>query len=278
MNRLNSSRLLYLSLAILWLLAAMIGCATPPAPSGPSGTEAAAPPKALPLRVGISTNAPPLAYKEGRQIVGLEADLAQALAAELGRPLEFVELKWADQIPALLDKRTDIIMSGMSVTTLRKVRIAFSDPYFRSGQMALIHARNRNRFKRGYYDLIGTSTRIGTIKGTTGDLFIQEKAGNFPKTRVHAFDKTSQAVKALLDETIDVFVHDAPVILLAASQNEDKGLAPLYSLLTEEYLAWGIRQDDTELLAKANAYVNRIIDNGELGRMINRWVPYLGSQ
>jgi polar amino acid transport system substrate-binding protein len=259
-------------------LAALAGCATSSAPGSPADSDEAPPPKTPPLRVGISTNAPPLAYKEGKRIVGLEADLAQALATELGRPLVFVELKWTDQIPALLDQRTDIIMSGMSITALRKVRIAFSDPYFRSGQMALTHARNRNRFQRGYYDLIGTSTRIGTIKGTTGDLFIQERSGNFPKTRVNAFDKTSQAIKALLDETIDVFIHDAPIILLAASQNEDKGLVPLYSLLTEEYLAWGIRKDDAELLKGANVFVNRIIDNGTLAKMINRWVPYLETE
>src|SRR5215471_14493718 len=74
---------------------------------------------AAPLRVGVTPNFPPIIYKEGGQLAGAEVDFAQALGAELGRPIQFVELSWEDQIPALADGRIDIIMSSMSITRAR---------------------------------------------------------------------------------------------------------------------------------------------------------------
>ena len=55
------------------------------------------------LRVGVTPNAPPLIFKQGNKIVGLEADFARELAKYLDKSLRFVELEWQDQIPALLD-------------------------------------------------------------------------------------------------------------------------------------------------------------------------------
>ena len=56
------------------------------------------------LRVGITPNAPPLIFKRGKKIIGLEADFAKEFAKYLGKSLRFVELEWEDQIPALLEK------------------------------------------------------------------------------------------------------------------------------------------------------------------------------
>jgi len=85
------------------------------------------------LRVGVSTDYPPLIYKENDEIVGAEADLARAFAEYLGRKPVFVEIAWENQIDALKADQTDIIMSGMSVTEERLYQIAFSKAYFRTG-------------------------------------------------------------------------------------------------------------------------------------------------
>src|SRR5580765_8042281 len=90
-------------------------------------TEAAA----GPLRVGITPEYPPLVFRLPDGTNGLEIDFAKALGHELGRPVEFVVLRW-DQLPdALTDGKIDIIMSGMSVTKARQIRIRFSEPYLR---------------------------------------------------------------------------------------------------------------------------------------------------
>ena len=79
-----------------------------------------------------------MAFKQGGELGGLEVEAARELGEQLGRPVEFIEVKWEDQIPALLAGRTDIVMSSMTSTPERRLRVAFSNPYLRVGQMMLI--------------------------------------------------------------------------------------------------------------------------------------------
>ncbi len=87
--------------------------------------------------------------------------------------------------------------------------------------------------------------------------------------------KTSrQAVDDLLKGRIDRLIHDGPIILLLAAENETSGLAEIPSLLSEEYLAWGIRKNDVELLEAANNFIDMLIKKDELDPIINRWIPF----
>ena len=225
------------------------------------------------LRVGIAANSPPLAYKSGETIVGLEADLAQALAAYLGKTLHFVELAWVDQIPALIDKRTDIIMAGMTITEGRKLRIAFSKPYFRSGQMALVQKEEKSLYAVPFFAIQGLSItrKIGVVKGTTGEAFTRKNFGSAKD--IIPFDTAGKAVDELKQGRIDIFIHDAPMILVLASDNEAEGITPLPSIMTEEYLAWGIRKEDSELVNAANQFIEMLKKEGKLMPLVNKWIP-----
>ena len=250
-------------IGLVWIT----GCAS-------TAKQAPEPPAPVPdvnvLRVGISPNAPPLIFKQGSKIVGLEADFAREFAKYLGKSLRFVELEWEDQIPSLLANRIDIIMSGMTITRLREVRVAFSNPYFRSGQMALIRREDAALFKTGFFT-ITKSAAIGSIKNTTGEYFVENQFGRVKKI---SFNNSKEAVKALLDKKINMFVHDAPIILWLGSENENNGLTPLFSLLTEEDLAWGIRKDDKKLLASANNFLKMANEEGRLKQIIRHWIPF----
>ena len=228
------------------------------------------------LRVGVSTNAPPLIYKQGGEILGLEAELAHEFAKFMDKSVRFVEVKWEDQIPALLDKRTDIIMSGMSITKMRQIRISFSTPYFRTGQMALVHKKDINRFPQTYYGILGQAPllKIGVIKGTTGEIFVRKNFG-FQAKKISSFKTSKIAADALLRAQIDMLIHDGPIILMLAAENEAAGLTPLPSLLTEEYLAWGIRKNDVALLNSANRFIDHLNRDGSLNRIVKRWIPFM---
>ena len=246
----------------------LLGCVA----SGPEkGSPQIKAPNENILRVGVSTNAPPLVFKQAQKVVGLEAEFAEALAEYLGKSLHFVELDWEDQIPALLENRTDIIMSGMTVTALRKVRIAFCNSYFRSGQMALIRSEDAGRFITGFYS-VTKSSAIGIVKNTTGEFFVRE---HFGFVKIVEFNASKKAVEALIKAEIDMFIHDAPIILYLSSENETKGVTPLFSLLTEEYLAWGVRKTDEALLQSANDFLQKLQAEGRLKPMLKRWIPFV---
>jgi polar amino acid transport system substrate-binding protein len=263
-------RVMRIVCAGLLLAAAMAGCQAP-APKTPPAPAPAAPkaPAGGPLQVGITPNMPPLIYRQQNQIVGLEAEFARGLAAHLGRRLVFRELAWEDQIPALLEGRVDIIMSGMSITDLRRVRIAFCTPYAQTGQMALVRRSDVRRFQTGYYSLVEIPS-IGAVRNTTGNVYVRS---NFPDNRQQFFDTPDDAVRALLRRRIDILIHDAPFVMMAAAKFESQ-LTPMPTLFTSEYLAWGVRKDDLAMREAANGYIDELKRTGRLQEMVNRWIPF----
>lgn len=225
------------------------------------------------LYVGVTPTAPPLISKNGDRVIGLEADFAVAFGQFLGMPVRFVELDWEDQIDALEKGKIDIIMSGMSITQARSYRVNFCEPYFRAGQMMLVDVASANQYPRGYYDLKWKKgIRIGAVEGTTGDYFVRK---NLQRADLQLFDTSESAVNSLIRGGLDAFIYDAPMIAYAASVNESKGLVPVYSLLTEEYLAWAVKKGDKALQRRANEFLAAYRADGRLDSSLRQWIPYL---
>ena len=265
-DRLNSSRWSVLAFLLAGLLL-LAGCE---ASRQNTVQTVEKPPEKNLLRVGVATNLQPLVYRQGDIVTGLEADMAREMAKDLGKTLQFVEYDWEDLIPALIDNEIDIIMSGMSITALRQVRIAFAIPYFKSGLMALIRREDAARFSTGLFSLT-TSSAIGAIKDTTSEYFVQT---NYTSVNMNLYSNPQKAVEALKDREIDMFIYDAPMILYLASENETRGLTALFTLLTEEYLAWGVRKDNKKMLEQANNFLRTANSDGRLQQMIKYWIPF----
>jgi ABC-type amino acid transport substrate-binding protein len=263
-------KLIFAGLVFAFLVA---GCAqTTKTPSEPKVADAAT------LRVGVTTTSPPFVFKQSGEIVGLDADMAREFARFIGKTLRFVDLEWDDQIPALLENRTDIIMSGMSITNMRKMSIAFSQPYYRSGLMAMVRKAEANRFPVSFYGLLGQAPamRFGVVKGTTGEAYVNNNFASAQK--ITAYSSTREAIDALLTPVlvnrIDVFVQDGPILLMMLAQNQSAELTVLPSPLTDEYLAWGMRKTDPGLKESADRFLESIAKNGQLESIVKRWIPY----
>jgi ABC-type amino acid transport substrate-binding protein len=51
-------------------------------------------------------------------------------------------------------------------------------------------------------------------------------------------------------------------------------LAPLKFLLTEEYIGWGFRKDDTAIITSANRFIDDLKEDGRLDDIVSKWIPY----
>ena len=222
------------------------------------------------LRVGVSPTYPPIIFNQRGLISGIEADLANALAQFLNKPIQFVELPWVDQIPALLENKINIIMSGMSKTKERETQIAFTMPYYRLGQLPLVRSMDLIHYPtwRSIYFMEG---RVGVIRGTTGEILVDDMLIRAEKIQ---FTSGEEATKALVRNRIDMVVYDSPFIRWVAEDYVDQGIVALaFSPLSEEQLAWGVRKDDNELLEGANRFLQEWEKNGQLEHIISKWVP-----
>lgn len=200
--------------------------------------------------------------------MGAEADLAKALGANLGRRVVFVEEKWEDLIDSLCENRIDIIMSPMTITVARSYRIAFSEPYLRIGQMALI----RGGEKYNYVLNLASQAKhgVGVKPGTTADFLVRQE---MPGVSRKYFPDGEAAAEALVKEKIDLFISDSPMIWYLAGRYETKGLTVAAMLLSEEQLGWGVRRTDSDLLKRVNSFLANAQASGELNRIFGRWMP-----
>ncbi len=224
-----------------------------------------------PLRVGVTPDYPPIIMKDSYgTITGLEVDFAKHLAGEMGRSLELVVVPWSEQVPALLRGTTDLIMSGMSVTDARKVRIDFCDPYMKSGLMALVRLRNAGRY--GSRDaILDAEGVVGVQKGTTAETFARQ---NCARAQVIPYDIPDDAALAVLNKRLEIYLSDAPAVLWFASKYEaDLTAVPVQ--LTQDELAWGIRTENADLKKQVNAILARWKTDGTLQELLNRWVPFV---
>ncbi len=247
------------------LFALLAGCASAPVPA-PAPKPVAADPTLL--RVGVSAVSAPMVFKQGSRIVGVEADLAQALGRELGRQIVFVEERWENLIDALCENRVDIIMSSMSITPARRYRVAFTNPYLRVGQIAL----SRDSEKYSYVLNLSAQARngVGVKPGTTADFLLRQE---FPQVNRKYYKTGEAAAEALVQKRIDMFISDAPMIWYLAGLYETKGLVVMPVILHQEELGWAVRRDNTELLTAVNRFLEKAQTSGELSRTFSKWMP-----
>ena len=245
--RLAFSAFLVLSLVSAW--------------GGPSAEPA-------PLRVGVTPNFPPMIFKDGGKLVGVEVDFAMALGKELGRPVKLVEVDWEDQISALADGRTDIIMSGMSITLARELRVAFSKPYMIVGQTVVVRREDATQFAPGFP--IVPKGSIGVLKATTGDFLVQQE---FPRIKRKSYNSPEAAAKALAKKKIDMLICDSPTAWWLAGMNEIQGLVVLPIFLSREPLAWAVRKSDPELLTSVNGALDTFQADGRATAILKQWIP-----
>jgi len=230
-------------------------------------TWAASVNQGAPLKVGVSPIFPPMVFKQGRELAGVEVDLARAFGKHAARPIQWVELPWKDQIGALHDGKIDIIISSMSVTTARGFVVAFTQPYLVVGQMALVRRTDMGLYALGFPGTLpGT---VGALRATTGEFLAQR---DFPGAKLRSLPDSLAAVKALVNQRIDLFISDSTLAWYLAGMHAGDGLTVVPIPLNEERLAWAVRKGDDALMASANAYLAQATQDGSLQQVLKRWM------
>ncbi|HMO49496.1 MAG TPA: transporter substrate-binding domain-containing protein [Kiritimatiellia bacterium] len=253
-------------IAGLIVLSVLAGCATPEPPRPPPAAE---PP---PLRVGIAPNTPPLAFMQQGELAGVEIEFMRRLGRDLGRPVSADILPFEELIDALLAGQLDVIMSGLSVTEARKMRVVFTEPWLRTGLLAMMRHRDAEAVAsvEAIRDFRG---RIGVIPGTTGHDYVRRHCRQAKVVRIAS---PGDAAVQLQRNVIDLFIHDLPSVLWQVSAHEAE-LTALMERLSHENIAWAVRSDQTALRDQLNAALDRWRQDGSLDAAIGKWIPYFDS-
>lgn len=223
------------------------------------------------LRVGIAANYPPLAYKRGGKLIGMEVDFAKNLAQELNKKIEIVETSWQDLIPTLQSGQIDIIMAGMSITPERRQKVAFTNSFMSVSQMLLVRKRELGQFRKpgnNYY--INAHFKIGVVKDTTGEKLVHK---HLPNYRVKTYKNIDNAIQDLRQGLIDCFLHDSPTIW-HYSNNRDSQITGIYWKFSNEKIAWAVNRKNVYLLNRINSVLDRWRTSGKSAKIISKWIPF----
>ncbi|HOB09323.1 MAG: basic amino acid ABC transporter substrate-binding protein [Limnochordia bacterium] len=200
---------------------------------------------------------------ENNKIVGFDVDLAMAIGEAIGYEVQFLNLAWEGLIPSLLNKNIDMIASGMSITEERAKQVNFSDPYFTSVLTIVVH-KNNNDIKT-LDDLAGK--KVGVQINTTGDFAASEIDG----AKVSRYNTVPETLQNIVLGIIDAAVIDMPVADAFFAANPNAPLKHVGKVSEDDYFGLAIRKEDTELLAKVNAALKQLKEDGTYDKIYNKW-------
>jgi arginine/lysine/histidine transporter system substrate-binding protein len=217
----------------------------------------------------MSTNAEfePFEYKDKNKIMGIDVDIANAIAKNLGVSLKINDVAFDSLTMELQTNKCSFVAAGMSINDDNKKNVDFSDPYFDATQSIIVQ---KNSAIKSRTDLNGK--KVGVQQGTTGDKFCtNEKGTNDIKVgTVKRYSKPADAVSDLLTGRIDSVVIDDFPAKKFVSKNPAK-LVKLNDALTVEHYAIAVKKGDTELLQVINGVLKDMKSSGELDKIVNSY-------
>ncbi len=216
------------------------------------------------LHMATEGTFPPYEYYDNGQLVGIDIEVAGAIAEKLGMTLETTDIAFDSIIPGVQAGKYDIGMAGVTVSEDRLQQVNFSDSYATGVQVVIVKEGGKVQSLDDMADAI-----IGTQSGTTGFIYA---SGDFGDDHVKSFTKTTDAVEALKNGQVDcVLLDNAPAEALVDA-NPDAGLSILETAYTVEDYAIAINKENTDLQAKINAALAELVADGTLQSIIDKYI------
>lgn len=212
----------------------------------------------------MATNAtfPPYEFYEGEKIVGIDAEIAAAIAEKIGMTLEIQDTEFGSIITGVQTGKYDIGMAGMTVTDERKLSVNFTDSYATGIQSVIVKEGSNIK---SIDDLAGK--KIAVQQDTTGHIYASDDFGD---DAVLPFNKGTDAVAALVAGKADcVIIDNEPAKAYVAS---NQGLVILDTEYAVEDYAICISKENTELLEKVNTALNELIADGTVKAIVDRYI------
>lgn len=220
------------------------------------------------LRVGMEPGYMPFEMKDKKgNIIGFDVDMARDIAKKMGVKLKLVPTAWDGIIPALLTNKFDILMSGMTITQKRNLKVNFANPYISVGQTMLIPNKLADKIKTAS-DLDKPEYTVVTKLGVTGEIAARKM---FKHAKIRTFETEADAAQEVLNGKADGFIYDKPYNAIFMAQKGKGKLTHLDNDLTFEPLGWAIRKGDPDFLNWLDNYLNQVQNDGTYDKIYGKW-------
>ena len=221
------------------------------------------------LVVGTAASMPPLnmTTKEG-EIIGFEIDIAAYMAEAMGVKLRLEAMPFSDLLPALESGKIDMILSGVTITANRNLKVAFVGPYFTSGKAFLTKDKNIAAAKEGS-EINSPDRTLVALKGSTSQAFVEEIITQAKLVTTENYD---EAVAMVIEDKADALVADYAICAVSVMRYPDEGLISIFTKLTYEPIGIALPAGDPLLVNWVENFLRNLVGSGRMEALVDSWL------
>lgn len=221
------------------------------------------------LVVGTAANMPPLNMTTvSGDIIGLEPDLANYLAYSMGVRVRFETLPFTQLLDALAAGKVDMVLSAMTITPRRNLKVAFAGPYFVSGKCILTKEESLANIESAAEMNAAENLTLTALGGSTSEEFIKQM---IPKAKRLTGTDYDSALQYVLQGDADAMIADYPYCLVAHVRHPEAGLLSVITRLTYEPIGIALPANDPLLLNFVQNTLEGLAVTGRLDQLRERW-------
>ncbi|MBW8190125.1 transporter substrate-binding domain-containing protein [Neiella marina] len=193
------------------------------------------------VKVAMTGDQPPfnMISRSGR-FIGYDVDLAQSLANAMNVELEIVKVPFPELISAIEAGRADMIISGMSITSLRSKSVSFVEPYMMAGKSLVSTEERMMQLEQdGGFNRLGI--KVAALSNSTSKTMVQL---NMPKAEVVGISNYEEGLKLIRERKVDALFADMAMCKLAVLRNPSDNFVTLKKPLSMEPVAVAVPHGD----------------------------------
>jgi ABC-type amino acid transport substrate-binding protein len=194
-----------------------------------------------------------------RELSGIDIELTQELARELGVKLRYIDSNFSQLFDALEQDRCDVAAHAIGITAERTARLQFTQPYLKSGLFAVTL---KSKDGPQSWDSLDQPGRV--IAVAAGTLMESVMVKSLKKARLVKVQAPGTREQEVLSGRADAFMTDYPYSLRMIELTDWAAIIPApHNMPTTEY-AYAFAKGDSSLLQRVDAFLGNVKKDGRL--------------
>lgn len=215
--------------------------------------------KAGQIVIATSPDFPPFETIEGGEVVGIEIEIMEKIAAKLGVTLKIEQVNFDSVLPGIQAGKYDVGVSGITIDEDRKKNADFTNPYFEAAQVIVVKNDSPIASKA---DLEGKKISVQT--GTTAEKYCLTNG-----YQVSAFESNNDAFAAVTADKVDAWVVDNEVAVAMIKGNAD--VKKLDENMTTEPYGFAFPKGSDSLVEAFNTEISAMIADGTIQAIFDKY-------
>ena len=220
------------------------------------------------LILGTSGNMPMMSQLDDNgKLSGLDIDIAKYMAQAMKVELVPMVMPFNELLPALEAGKVDIVISNMTITPMRNLRVAFVGPYFTSGK-CFITKDEALAQPEPAVNLNTAETRLAALNGSTSQEVIEQL---YPGATLVTFERYADAIDQIKKDEIKGMLVDYPVCVATLEAHPNAGFTSLLSMITYEPIGIALPPNDAQFINWTENFLHRLNGTGALKGLSETW-------